>query len=708
MEIFGVPVYLNTLSVACLLPVLLGLLGGGFALSIRGKILNSWQFAFLLISLGVFLFAYAFATSVFDMTGVYHRLLTLFLILITLSFFFYFSMTYSEDTHGLLARKIFWIKFILGFILGTVFIIRAQYAPVIFRSSGQYWDYEIPVESLFLGALILSYAIITLSLSISKYFRMQNRRNAGTFLIMMFAFNGYLFPAAILNPLSRKGVISLDFFIWVQAIGASLSFFIVFVIFLSHTRERTTIIGNLLAIILVSMLVFVSILAYPLIEDRKGSFREIWAAKLQVAEPSLGDKSVVLIQDKYYRDSASYYAKALNTIPSDGVILRADAAGGVYTFPVSIGGTQRIVGIELVELRKYIHPTAAKLVIAQFVVILMIVSLFPLFFRGILLTPMRRLLDGVIAISRSKYGHRIENARSDELGVISRHFDKMAITIEASTVKLEDTVAQRTAQLTEEKRKSDSLLKKSDSLLLNILPERIANELKETGQTQPVRIDSATVIFTDFVGFTKISEALTPEDVVAELDKCFSYFDQVTEKYGLEKLKTIGDSFMCAGGVPEANRTHAIDACLAALEIQAFMNQMKDIKHQQGFPYWELRLGINTGPLVAGVVGHKKFAYDVWGDTVNTASRMESSGVPGEINISKSTYDQVQLWFMCEHRGLISAKSKGEIDMYLLKRIRPEFAVDPEGRIPNKDMKKTYVSLRMGDKVETHDAKIRS
>lgn len=140
-------------------------------------------------------------------------------------------------------------------------------------------------------------------------------------------------------------------------------------------------------------------------------------------------------------------------------------------------------------------------------------------------------------------------------------------------------------------------------------------------------------MFTDFVGFTRISEQLSPEEVVDELDKCFSYFDQVTEKYGLEKLKTIGDSFMCAGGLPTPNDTHAIDCCLAALEIQAFMNQMKEIKHQQGFDYWELRLGMNTGPLVAGVVGHKKFAYDVWGDTVNTASRLESSGVPGKINI---------------------------------------------------------------------------
>ena len=234
----------------------------------------------------------------------------------------------------------------------------------------------------------------------------------------------------------------------------------------------------------------------------------------------------------------------------------------------------------------------------------------------------------------------------------------------------------------------------SNRLLLNILPETIATELKAHGATKPIRIASATVMFTDFVGFTRISEKLSPEEVVDELDKCFSYFDQVTEKYRLEKLKTIGDSFMCAGGLPTPNKTHAIDCCLAALEIQAFMNQMKEIKHQQGFDYWELRLGMNTGPLVAGVVGHKKFAYDVWGDTVNTASRLESSGVPGKINISLSTYEAVKHLFACEHRGQVKAKNKGDIDMYFLNGIRPELSVNSVGRVPNKDFLDQYRQLR--------------
>ena len=204
------------------------------------------------------------------------------------------------------------------------------------------------------------------------------------------------------------------------------------------------------------------------------------------------------------------------------------------------------------------------------------------------------------------------------------------------------------------------------------------------------------MLFSDFVGFTRIAEKLSPRELIDELDKCFGYFDQVTEKYRLEKLKTIGDSFMCAGGIPRANRTHAIDCCLAALEIQAFMNQMKEIKHQQGLDYWELRLGINSGPLVAGVVGHKKFAYDVWGDTVNTASRLESSGLPGKINISLTTYEAIKHLFDCEHRGQVEAKNKGGIDMYFLNGILPALSVKGEGRVPSEEFRRIYKGIMRG------------
>jgi len=224
---------------------------------------------------------------------------------------------------------------------------------------------------------------------------------------------------------------------------------------------------------------------------------------------------------------------------------------------------------------------------------------------------------------------------------------------------------------------------KSEKLLLNILPKDVASELKEKGFAEPVLFENVSVMFTDFKGFTTIAEKLTPQELIKDLDACFVQFDKISERFNLEKLKTIGDSYMCAGGIPKRNKTHAIDCCLAALEIQSFMNLMKKLKEEQGYPYWELRLGIHTGPLIAGVIGERKFAYDVWGDTVNTASRMESSGTPGRINISYSTYEVVKDFFVCEYRGEVSAKNKGVVKMYYLDRIKPEFSKDEEGLMPN-------------------------
>ncbi|WCL47782.1 adenylate/guanylate cyclase domain-containing protein [Leptospira sp. GIMC2001] len=226
---------------------------------------------------------------------------------------------------------------------------------------------------------------------------------------------------------------------------------------------------------------------------------------------------------------------------------------------------------------------------------------------------------------------------------------------------------------------------KADHLLLNILPHSIATELKETNQVKPQYITSSSVIFTDFVGFTEISEKLSPEDLIKELDGCFSQFDEISKRNNLEKLKTIGDAYMCAGGLPISNQTHPIDACLAALEFRSFMNQMGDIKKALGLPFWELRIGIHTGPVTAGVIGTNKFTYDIWGDTVNTASRMESSGEPGKVNISGTTFNLVKNLFLCDHRGKIQAKGKGEVDMYFLERIKSEFSADKDGLVPNEE-----------------------
>lgn len=209
--------------------------------------------------------------------------------------------------------------------------------------------------------------------------------------------------------------------------------------------------------------------------------------------------------------------------------------------------------------------------------------------------------------------------------------------------------------------------KRSEELLLNILPAEVADELKEKGSSEARLIDEATVLFTDFKGFTQLSEKLSAPDLVKEINTCFSAFDNIMQRNGVEKIKTIGDAYMAAGGLPVANTTHAADVVKAALEIQQFMHQYKEQKIAAGELYFEIRIGVHTGNVVAGIVGVKKFQYDIWGDTVNTASRMESSGEAGKVNISRTTFELVKDKFRCTHRGKITAKGKGEIDMYFVE-----------------------------------------
>lgn len=211
---------------------------------------------------------------------------------------------------------------------------------------------------------------------------------------------------------------------------------------------------------------------------------------------------------------------------------------------------------------------------------------------------------------------------------------------------------------------------RSDSLLENILPHDVANELKDKGAALPREFESATVMFTDFVGFTKIAEKMKPSELIEELDYCFSYFDSVMTRFGIERLKTIGDSYMAVAGVPSPSETHARDMVLAAVEIAAFIEGLKAERVRRNLPFFEIRIGISTGPLVAGIVGKKKFAYDVWGDTVNIASRMESSGESGKINISRSTYNIIKKEFKCRARGKIQAKNKGRLDMYFVEGLK--------------------------------------
>lgn len=211
--------------------------------------------------------------------------------------------------------------------------------------------------------------------------------------------------------------------------------------------------------------------------------------------------------------------------------------------------------------------------------------------------------------------------------------------------------------------------KRSDHLLLNILPSEIAEELKEYGIAKVKRLEAVTVMFTDFKGFTGIAERLTPEELVGEINTCFSAFDRIMENCGVEKIRTIGDAYMAAGGVPVQNQAHAKDVVKAALHMQRFMTERIKQKQAQGLEYFEMRVGIHTGPVVAGIVGVKKFLYDIWGDTVNIASRMESSGEVGKVNISEVTYELIKdsASFNFTSRGKIEAKGKGEVEMFFAK-----------------------------------------
>lgn len=224
--------------------------------------------------------------------------------------------------------------------------------------------------------------------------------------------------------------------------------------------------------------------------------------------------------------------------------------------------------------------------------------------------------------------------------------------------ELEQMVEERTSQLASEK-------EKSEQLLLSIFPAETAEELKNKGYSSPRFYENVSVLFTDFKAFSKIAMTLPPEKLVKELDECFSAFDEIIEKHNLERIKTIGDSYMCAGGIPTPNNTNAIDSVDVAKEMYAWLDNWN--KSSGNDHAWEMRIGIHTGSLVAGVIGKKKFAYDLWGDAVNVASRLVSNGEEGKINISADTYNLVKDKYPCIYRGEIAAKNRGNIAMYFVE-----------------------------------------
>lgn len=276
--------------------------------------------------------------------------------------------------------------------------------------------------------------------------------------------------------------------------------------------------------------------------------------------------------------------------------------------------------------------------------------------------------------------------------------------IRRQKVRLEIEVVKRTRQVTEQAKKIEDQKKKVEiqkakiehqkellekekekveQLLLNILPEGTAEELKKEGRSKARYYKNVSVLFTDFVGFSKLAEEMKPQELVQKLDSYFSKFDEIIEKYDLEKIKTIGDSYMCAGGVPIRNKSNAIEVTLSALEIKDYMLDRQRQANEKGEKEWEIRIGINTGEVIAGVIGIKRFAYDIWGATVNQAQRMEMHGQPGTVNVSGNTYEYIAPYFECTYRGKVQTKHKGMLDMYYVSGIKPELSIKGEGKKPN-------------------------
>jgi class 3 adenylate cyclase len=271
-----------------------------------------------------------------------------------------------------------------------------------------------------------------------------------------------------------------------------------------------------------------------------------------------------------------------------------------------------------------------------------------------------------IRFLNKKLEREIEYRRNLEL--VKDFHSSMMKTVNHEVESAKQVIQKKKEQLESLNSELEKEKLKTDELLRNILPVEIADQLKKNGQVTPVFFESASILFTDFKNFTTIANQMNPEELLMELDYYFSNFDRISEKYSLEKLKTIGDAYMCASGLPEKRDDHALAIVSAAWEIQKFMLEDQLHRKRANRKIWELRIGINSGPLVAGVIGKKKFSYDIWGDAVNIASRLESNGEPGKINISEDTYTLIKDHFLCEPRGKIFTKNRGEIVMYFVKQ----------------------------------------
>ncbi|SKB67273.1 adenylate/guanylate cyclase domain-containing protein [Maribacter arcticus] len=277
--------------------------------------------------------------------------------------------------------------------------------------------------------------------------------------------------------------------------------------------------------------------------------------------------------------------------------------------------------------------------------------------------PVLELRDAANRVGEGDFTQSVINTSKDEIGELSIAFNKMVRDLNSAQIE----ISKRTEELTEEK-------KKSDELLLNILPIETAMELKSTGTSKAKYHESVTVLFTDFKDFTSISKTMSATQLVSELHNCFSRFDHIIRKYNIEKIKTIGDAYMCVAGLDTENEDHHFDVIKAAIEINECMKEYRREKEERGEIGFEIRIGIHSGPVVAGIVGVDKFAYDIWGSTVNLASRMEKNSEPNKINISHSLYQVVKTKYECTCRGKIVVKGLNEMEMYFVNGPKESFS----------------------------------
>ena len=300
---------------------------------------------------------------------------------------------------------------------------------------------------------------------------------------------------------------------------------------------------------------------------------------------------------------------------------------------------------------------------------------------------------------------RIDLARREQVRLEMKIVERTK-EIRAQNTKIESQkqiIEEEKLKVEEQKRLLQIEKDKSEKLLRNIIPESTAEELKNKGRASARAYKTVSVLFTDFVGFTKIAEGLKPTELVNKLDVYFRKFDEIIVRNNLEKIKTIGDADMCAGGFPVRNNTNPIDAVLAALQIQDYMMKLQHDAVANGTEYWELRLGIHTGEVTAGVIGSERLAYDIWGATVNQAQRMEMMGEPGRVTISGATFNLIEPYFECTFRGKVQSKSKGLIDMFTVERIKPELSINGEGLYPN-DRFQQIVNLHLYSSINYYKA----